>query len=212
MSDYMTRRLSVSLWGSHIIPSVRSSIFGYYVILRLILGGSSLYIESVVDAGARTGAKVDARLFQTGNLGDVMKESSLIAYSYASAFISRHYPDNKFFDQRSVHLHVPEGAIAKDGPSAGVSMCTSLVSLALNKPAALNVAMTGELSLTGRVLKIGGVKEKLMAAKRAGVTDVILPAENKADYDDLDSAVKSDLSVHFVTTFEEVHSILFANQ
>jgi Lon-like ATP-dependent protease len=120
------------------------------------MGGSALYIESVLEAPLTSESK--AAFSRTGQLGDVMKESSAIGYTYSKSFLARKFPENKFFERAAIHLHVPEGATPKDGPSAGVTMTTSLLSLALNEPVIANVAMTGELTLTGKVLKIGGLR------------------------------------------------------
>ena len=174
------------------------------------LGGASLYIESVLELPWTE--KSRPNFHRTGNMGDVMKESTSIAYSYAKAFLSRHYPSNKFLDHASVHLHVPEGATPKDGPSAGIAMCSSLLSLALDRPIEKEIAMTGELTLTGKVLRIGGVKEKLIAAKRSGVTEIIFPAGNQADYDALDAYLREGIQAHFVDNYEDVASILFSTK
>lgn len=115
----------------------------------------------------------------TGTLGDVMKESIRIAYSYARLFLSK--LNNPFLEQFNVHLHVPEGATPKDGPSAGIAATSALISLAMNKPTKPNFAMTGEISLKGKVLQIGGLKEKILAAKREKVNNIICPEDNRED-------------------------------
>jgi len=148
-------------------------------------------------------------LFTTGQLGDVMKESSLIAYTVAKTQLHSLAPDSHFFNYHRIHLHVPEGATPKDGPSAGITMATSLLSLALKEPVASNVAMTGELALTGKVLPIGGVKEKILAAKRANVDTIILPRDNRKDYDELQAFIKGGLTVHFVDHYDHVRDIVF---
>lgn len=170
-------------------------------------GGSTLYIESVLDSPLTDHSSPG--FSQTGNMGSVMKESSEIAYSFAKAFIERTQPDNTFFDRASIHLHVPEGATPKDGPSAGVTMASSLLSLALNRPIS-NVAMTGELTLTGKVLKIGGVKEKVMAAKRSDIHTLIMPKSNQADYEELADYIREGMTAHFVDTYDEVFRLLFS--
>jgi Lon-like ATP-dependent protease len=109
-------------------------------------------------------------------------------------------------------LHVPEGATPKDGPSAGVTIVTALLSLAFDKPIKKDLAMTGELSLRGKVLPVGGIKEKVIAAKRAGVTTVILPADNRKDFDDLSDLIKSDVEVHFAENYDEVYKIAFSEE
>jgi len=154
------------------------------------LGGDVLYIE----AGASDGT---AGLTLTGQLGDVMKESAQIALSFVRAHAGTLGIDAAVLD-RAIHVHVPAGAVPKDGPSAGVTMVTALVSLALGRPVRSEVGMTGEVTLNGRVLPIGGVKQKLLAAQRAGLTEVFLPARNEADLDDVPSDVLEDVRVHLV--------------
>ena len=117
--------------------------------------------------------------------------------------------ENNFLIDNRVHLHVPEGAIPKDGPSAGCTIVTAIISLATGRPVRENLAMTGEISLRGKVLAVGGIKEKVIAAKRAGVDTVILPADNRKDYDDLPQLVKDDVNVHFADTYQDVYNIAF---
>ena len=136
----------------------------------------------------------------TGQLGDVMKESAQIALSY----LRSHDDRAAALDGRGVHIHVPAGAVPKDGPSAGVTMTTALASLLSGRPVRSDVAMTGEISLTGRVLPIGGVKQKLLAAHRAGITTVLLPQRNEPDLDDVPESVREQLTVHFVSDVSEV--------
>jgi Lon-like ATP-dependent protease len=119
--------------------------------------------------------------------------------------------DNSFLLDHCIHLHVPEGATPKDGPSAGCTIITAVLSLALNKPVRPNLAMTGETSLRGKILPVGGIKEKVIAAKRAGVNTVILPSDNRKDFDDLPKVVKDDVTVHFVENYEDVFKIAFAD-
>ncbi|MEK9871351.1 MAG: S16 family serine protease, partial [Gammaproteobacteria bacterium] len=167
------------------------------------LGGTTLAVEaSVVHDGSRG-------FRQTGQLGDVMKESAQIAYSYIASHLEQFDADAHFFDNAMIHLHVPEGATPKDGPSAGITMATSLLSLALGKRVKRNIAMTGELTLTGLVLPIGGVKEKVIAARRAGIAEVILPADNERDFDELPDYLKEDIEVHFASTFGDVAALCF---
>jgi Lon-like ATP-dependent protease len=149
-------------------------------------------------------------LESTGHLGDVMKESTRIAYTFAKTFIQQFEPPNNILTTSHIHLHVPEGATPKDGPSAGVTIVTALLSIAFGKPIRQNLAMTGEISLTGKVLPVGGIKEKIRAAKRVGVSCVILPAENKKDFDDLPTFIKQDLEVHFVDNYKDVYDIVFS--
>eukprot|EP00300_Choanocystis_sp_HF-7_P019771 c20423_g1_i7.p1 GENE.c20423_g1_i7~~c20423_g1_i7.p1 ORF type:complete len:152 (+),score=35.08 c20423_g1_i7:449-904(+) len=139
-------------------------------------------------------------------MGSVMKESSAVCYTFARSFLANLDPDNQFFDNTEIHLHIPEGATPKDGPSAGVTMVTSMLSLALKRPPA-PVAMTGEITLTGRVLRIGGVREKIIAAKRSGMYEVILPAENQRDFDELPEYIRQGVVVHFASTYQQVFDV-----
>ena len=140
-----------------------------------------------------------------------MKESSQIAYTYAKVFLDSVDPNQNFLLDNNIHLHVPEGATPKDGPSAGCTIVTAALSLALDKPVRENLAMTGEISLRGKILPVGGIKEKVLAAKRAGVDTVILPADNRKDFDDLPDLVKQDVAVHFVETYDDVYKIAFSS-
>ena len=144
------------------------------------MGGAALYVESILE-NALTAASRPG-LERTGNLKNVMKESTVIAYSFAKSVLARLFPENKFFEKAKVHLHCPEGAVQKDGPSAGITMATSLLSLALDKPLDPTIAMTGELTVTGKVLRIGGLREKTVAARRAGAKTIIFPADNTSDW------------------------------
>lgn len=163
-------------------------------------GGDVLYVEASL-ADPETGA---TGVTLTGQLGDVMKESAQIALSFLrSRGAELELPVGSLRD-RSVHIHVPAGAVPKDGPSAGVTMTTALASLLSGRPVRGDVAMTGEVSLTGRVLPIGGVKQKLLAAHRAGVTTVLIPARNEPDLDDVPAEVLADLTVHAVSDVREV--------
>ncbi|XP_040273691.1 lon protease homolog, mitochondrial [Bufo bufo] len=172
------------------------------------MGGSTLFIETSLRCPLDKENK-DGSLEVTGQLGDVMKESAKIAYTFARAFLMKIHPDNGFLVTSHIHLHVPEGATPKDGPSAGCTIVTALLSLALGHPARQNVAMTGEVSLTGKILPVGGIKEKTIAAKRAGVTCIILPSENKKDYYDLAEFITEGLEVHFVEHYDEIYDIVF---
>ncbi|TMW65561.1 hypothetical protein Poli38472_008203 [Pythium oligandrum] len=169
------------------------------------MGGSSLYIETtqVMAKGERSG------LLTTGQMGSVMEESTKIAYTYARHKIQKLLPENKFFDNAEIHLHVPEGATPKDGPSAGCTMVTALLSLAMDKTVKPNLAMTGELSLVGKVLPVGGIKEKTIAAKRAGVKTLILPLGNQRDFEELDEYLRQDLDVHFADYYDDVFKVAF---
>ncbi|XP_067947023.1 lon protease homolog, mitochondrial-like [Watersipora subatra] len=179
------------------------------------MGGSTLYIETtlkhpVVASKASDDSEANKGSFQvTGNLGDVMKESTQIALTFAKSFLSRVQKDNTVLSDGHLHLHVPEGATPKDGPSAGGTIVSALLSLALNQPVRQNVALTGELSLTGKILPVGGIKEKVIAAKRAGINCVLLPEENRTDFVELDDNIKEQLEVHFVSKYEDVFKVLF---
>ena len=145
-------------------------------------------------------------------LSKVMEESSSLAYTVAKAELAKRQPENRFFEHAAIHLHVPEGATPKDGPSAGITMTTSLLSLAMGRPVRQATAMTGELTLSGKVLRIGGLKEKTIAAKRAGVTHVLFPKANEADWAEWPEHVKAGLVPHPVDTYEEVFSLCFEGQ
>ena len=140
----------------------------------------------------------------TGQLGDVMKESARIALSYVRAHAAELDVDETLFEDREFHVHVPAGAIPKDGPSAGVTMVTALASLLVGRPVKHTVGMTGEVTLQGRVLPIGGLKQKVLAAHAAGITDVILPERNRADLEDVPENVREEMSFHPVMTIGEV--------
>ena len=193
------------------------------------MGGSALYIESILEnvlsAASRPG------LERTGNLKNVMKESTVIAYSFAKSVLARLFPENRFFEKAKVHLHCPEGAVQKDGPSAGITMATSLLSLALDKPLDPTIAMTGELTVTGKVLRIGGLREKTVAARRAGAKTIIFPADNTSDWLELpqvriklrnilprrklltsfDQNIKEGLEGHAVNWYSDVFDLVFPN-
>ncbi len=167
------------------------------------MGGATLYIEVVKYPADKTDMKL------TGQAGDVMKESAQIAWTYAQSHIDQYAPGKVFFEKSQVHIHIPEGATPKDGPSAGITMVTALLSLLLNEPIRNDLGMTGEITLTGKVLPIGGLKEKLIAARRSGIDTLIFPKENLRDYDELPPFLKKGLEVHFVETYPEVFKIAF---
>ena len=144
------------------------------------MGGAALYIETILENALTYNSRPG--LERTGNLKAVMKESTSIAYSFAKGFMAKKFPQNKFFEKARIHLHCPEGAVQKDGPSAGITMATSLMSLALDRPLNPTIAMTGELTVTGKVLRIGGLREKTVAARRAGATMVIFPKDCISDW------------------------------
>lgn len=168
------------------------------------MGGSSLYIETVALPREKGG-----NIQFTGQLGNVMQESTRIAHTFAKTFLHKTDPENKFFDTNDLHLHVPEGATPKDGPSAGITMVTSMLSLATGRACRKDLAMTGEVSLTGKVLAVGGIKEKTIAARRSGVSTLILPADNRRDYDELPDYLKEGLTVHFATSYDDVFAVAF---
>ena len=159
------------------------------------VGGDIMFVEASPTPGK-------GELILTGQLGDVMKESARAAWTYARAHADELYIDSDGFS-KDVHIHVPAGAIPKDGPSAGVTMATALVSALAERPARHDVAMTGEITLSGRVLPIGGVKEKVLGAVRAGITSIVLPKENEADLEDIPEEVRSTLEVHLVSQLGE---------
>jgi len=176
------------------------------------MGGSTLYIETArrkLNIPEDKPSKASGSLQLTGHLGDVMKESAQIALTVSRNFIKNADVKNNFLETNHIHLHVPEGATKKDGPSAGITIVTALLSLALDKPIRQNIAMTGEVSLMGKVLPVGGIKEKIIAAKRSGVDCVILPEENRKDYTDLADYITSGLEVYFVSNYADVYKIAF---
>ncbi|MGB3863090.1 MAG: endopeptidase La [Candidatus Aminicenantaceae bacterium] len=160
-------------------------------------GGELLFVEA-------TKMKGKGALTLTGSLGDVMKESAQAALSFSRAHVKELGIDGKIFSQNDFHIHIPEGAIPKDGPSAGVTMATSLISICTNRKARWDVAMTGEITLTGNVLPVGGIKEKVLAAQRAGVKNFILPLPNKKDLIDIPKNITKDINFIFVKDISEV--------
>jgi ATP-dependent Lon protease len=160
-------------------------------------GGDVLFIEA-------TSHKDGDKLVLTGQLGDVMKESAQIALSSVRALAAKLGIDEDAFDDRAFHVHVPAGAIPKDGPSAGITMATAIASLLTGRAVKHTVGMTGEITLQGRVLPIGGLKQKVLAAHAAGITDVIIPERNRADLADIPENVKEDVTFHPVMSIDEV--------
>ncbi|XP_027363659.1 lon protease homolog 1, mitochondrial isoform X3 [Abrus precatorius] len=172
------------------------------------MGGSTLYIETtLVEEGEGKGT-----LHLTGQLGDVMKESAQIAHTVARSILLEREPENHFFANSKLHLHVPAGATPKDGPSAGCTMTTSLLSLAMKKPVKKDLAMTGEVTLTGKILPIGGVKEKTIAARRSEVKTIVFPSANRRDFDELAPNVKEGLDVHFVDDYMQIFNLAFGDE
>lgn len=166
------------------------------------VGGVTLEIEVNVMPG-----KGEFKL--TGQLGDVMKESAQAGISYIRSISKQYDIPADYFSEHDIHIHIPEGAVPKDGPSAGITMATAMLSAIIKRPVRADVAMTGEITLRGRVLPIGGLKEKLLAAKNAGITTVCIPVENTKDYNDIDSEITKELEIHFVEHFDEVIEVAF---
>lgn len=179
------------------------------------MGGALMYIETewtkdpatIIDKDKAVG-----NIILTGRLGETMQESAKIAYTVAKQFLSDLDPKNQTLLTGNVHLHVPEGATPKDGPSAGCTIVTALLSLALNIPIRNNVAMTGEISLKGKVMPVGGIKEKTIAAKRENVNCLILPDENKKDFNELPKFITDGIEVHFVSYYKDIFNIVFENK
>lgn len=167
------------------------------------LGGATLYIEVVQVPADKTALQL------TGQMGDVMKESCQIAWNYVHSAMSRFAPNFAFFERSQVHLHIPEGATPKDGPSAGITIATALFSLIMNQPIKNDLGMTGELTLTGKVLPIGGVKEKVIAARRSKLNALIFPKDNQRDVEELAPYIKKGFQFHFVEYYEEVFRVAF---
>jgi len=167
-------------------------------------GGATLVIESIGVTNRKGGG-----LKLTGQLGEVMSESANIAYSYVQHLLKDREDAATVFNNNIIHIHVPAGATPKDGPSAGITMATSLYSMATNKQIRQGIAMTGELTLTGRVFPVGGIKEKIIAAKKANIKEIILPRENRKDLDDIPGYIKKGLNFHLVDQVEEVITIAF---
>jgi ATP-dependent Lon protease len=159
-------------------------------------GGDIIFVEATRMPGRR-------ELILTGSLGEVMRESARAALSFVRAHCAEWEIPSEIFRTMDIHIHVPAGSIPKDGPSAGITMAAALVSLLTNRPALRDVAMTGEISLSGRVLAIGGLKEKLLAARRAGVKKIVIPARNQVDLADIPAAVKGDMEIVFVEDVRE---------
>ena len=167
------------------------------------MGGATLSIEATLVHSKNRGFKL------TGKLGEVMRESAEIAYSYIASHLKQYEGDPAFFDEAFVHLHVPEGATPKDGPSAGVTMATALLSLARKERIKRPLAMTGELTLTGQVLPVGGIREKVIAARRIGVMELILPEANRGDFEELPAHIRKGVTVHFAHHYRDVAGVVF---
>ena len=167
------------------------------------VGGVTLDVQ-----GVDTPGKGEVTL--TGTLGNVMKESASVAMTYVKANLKKYPPkDKNFFKDRTIHLHFPEGATPKDGPSAGITITTAIVSVLTNKKVRQDIAMTGEITITGDVLAIGGVREKVIGAHRAGIKEVILPEDNRVDTDEIPDELKSTMKIHFAKTYDDVSKLVF---
>ena len=167
------------------------------------VGGEILFVESSVSKGK-------GAISMTGNLGDVMKESATIAYQYIKAHPEMAGITSEELAERDIHVHVPEGAVPKDGPSAGITMVSSMVSALRGQAIRHKVAMTGEMTLRGKVLPVGGIKEKILAAKRAGVTDIVISVDNRKDIEDIKPVYVEGLTFHYVRTIDDVMSFIFS--
>lgn len=162
------------------------------------VGGEILFIEASLSKGK------SGKLTLTGNLGDVMKESAIIALEYVKAHIDKLKVDYRIFDNWNLHIHVPEGATPKDGPSAGITIATSIASALTQRKVRKNTAMTGEITLRGKVLPVGGIKEKILAAKRAGITDIVMCKENRKDINEIPEKYRKGLEFHYVENIQQV--------
>ena len=186
--------LSKSLYESNDVVGVTTGLAWTHY------GGEILFIESIISPGK-------GQLSITGNLGKVMKESATIAIEFIKANCREFEIDSEIFNKYNFHLHVPEGATPKDGPSAGITMLTSLVSLLTQRKVKDKLAMTGEITLRGKVLPVGGVKEKILAAKRAKIKEIILSEENKKNIEEIDNKYLRGLKIHYVSEMKEVINI-----
>ncbi|MDR0989684.1 MAG: AAA family ATPase, partial [Prevotellaceae bacterium] len=169
-------------------------------------GGEILFIETSLSRGK------GSRLTLTGNLGDVMKESAMLALEYIKAHTGLLGIDPAIFNNWNIHIHVPEGAIPKDGPSAGITMATSLASALTQQKVTPHMAMTGEITLRGNVLPVGGIKEKILAAKRAGITDIILSSENRRNIEEIQAIYLKGLTFHYVKSIKEVFALALTGE
>ncbi len=170
------------------------------------VGGEILFIETSLSKGK------GSKLTLTGNLGDVMKESAIIALEYVKAHIDTLGVDYRIFDQWNIHIHVPEGATPKDGPSAGITIATSIASALTQRKVRRNTAMTGEITLRGKVLPVGGIKEKILAAKRAGITDIVMCRDNKKDIDEIPAIYLKGVEFHYVENVQDVWAFALTDE
>ena len=170
------------------------------------VGGEILFIETSLSKGK------GAKLTLTGNLGDVMKESAVIALEYCKAHVEKLGIDHRIFDHWNIHIHVPEGATPKDGPSAGITIATSIASALTQRKVRKNTAMTGEITLRGKVLPVGGIKEKILAAKRAGITDIVMCKENEKDINEIPEMYLKGVSFHYVENVQDVWNFALTDE
>ena len=170
------------------------------------VGGEILFVETSLSKGK------GGRLTLTGNLGDVMKESAMLALEYIKAHSHLLNLPEGIFDNWNIHIHVPEGAIPKDGPSAGITMVTSLASALTQRKVKANLAMTGEITLRGKVLPVGGIREKILAAKRAGIKDIILCEENRKDIEEIQPIYLKGVEFHYVKDIKEVLDLALTDE
>jgi ATP-dependent Lon protease len=170
------------------------------------VGGEILFIETSVNKGK------GGKLTLTGNLGDVMKESAMIALQYVKAHVDKLGIDYRVFDNWNIHIHVPEGATPKDGPSAGITIATSIASALTQRKVRKNTAMTGEITLRGKVLPVGGIKEKILAAKRAGITDIMMCKENKKDIEEIPEQYRKGVEFHYVENVADVWNFALTDE
>jgi ATP-dependent Lon protease len=184
-------RYSHDMWSDDMVPGVVTGLAWTSV------GGEILFVETSVSKGK-------GKLTLTGNLGDVMKESAVLALEYVRSNASKWGLEDLDFDEMSFHIHVPEGAIPKDGPSAGITMMTSIMSALTQRKVKKRYAMTGEITLRGKVLPVGGIKEKILAAKRSGITNIIMSEENRKDVEDIKQMYVDGLTFHYVKYMSEV--------
>ena len=170
------------------------------------VGGEILFIETSVNKGK------GGKLTLTGNLGDVMKESAMIALQYVKAHVDKLGIDYRVFDNWNIHIHVPEGATPKDGPSAGITIATSIASALTQRKVRKNTAMTGEITLRGKVLPVGGIKEKILAAKRAGITDIMMCKENRKDIEEIPEQYRKGVEFHYVENVADVWNFALTDE
>ena len=170
------------------------------------VGGEILFIETSLSKGK------SGKLTLTGNLGDVMKESAVIALEYVKAHVDLLGIDYRIFDHWNIHIHVPEGATPKDGPSAGITIATSIASALTQRKVRKNTAMTGEITLRGKVLPVGGIKEKILAAKRAGITDIVMCKENEKDINEIPEMYLKGVTFHYVESIKDVWNFALTDE